>query len=274
MELWDEYDDDDITDLGACDCHVYLARVRPSLFQGMQVPDPSTIFGLRYDAPMAESLIRTSISQRIVNSPDGKAFVGGARFTVPSTKRVNGAAVRVTFYDRVFRGDVIVVDDKIIRDYDLPVRGRRDRLFAFDVKQILRVTGVDGNGNDVFYAYNVDYTLSVNGTPVAGTVQADGSVLLTPPEPMPLISDIEFVWVDGRGPVDGDQYAVEFISSPNYVVWDDVAARRATQNNDLPLMVMCVRRAYFNGAASGLDGISDRKAILGSPDENLDTSIQ
>jgi hypothetical protein len=256
------------------DCLYYQAHQSPDRYQGGPKLTSDAIHGYKYENPVACELIRTSINQRIIRTPEGRIFDGGASFSIPPiVMDDNGNVTRLVVYDRIFTGDVITVRNKPIRDYDVLTKGVRDQLFAFDVKSILKVVGLVA-GREQDFVYGTDYTLNADSQPIQGTVQTDGTVIFDFPDPMPIVSDIEVAWVSGHGPADKTSYTVEFTSNPNYVVWDDAARTRATEHNDLPKLVMCVRRAFFNPKGNAVDTVAERQPILNGRDDTYDQNLQ
>ncbi len=269
--VWTPEDVQSMLDEYGVTCLWFGARLSASLYQGNILTGGDSIYGFKYDAPQVQTLIRTSVRQRMEYGYEGVLPRGTVKFIIPNVQIVDGEVNPVPMWERVFRGDVIVVKDKPMRDFDVLVRGRRDKVFAFDVQKILYVTSTNAAGEEVQYEYGVDYTLQLNGVDIPGTEQTDGSILLTPPGTIPITSDIVFNWLSGgKEPKDGGQYVVEFTCSPNYVVYDDLANNRATEDGDLPKSVLCVRRAYFNQTPNPVDTVQERNPILGSPDNVID----
>ncbi len=101
-------------------------------------------------------------------------------------------------YDKVSRGDVMVIDGRSSRDNAILKRGTLDRLKAFDVT---RITQVAKNGT--FYRENIDFTF-------------DGTTI---------------TWLDDKGPATGDNYTVEFLGKPNYVVFEELPSDRGADDD-------------------------------------------
>ena len=222
-----------------------------------------SLFGYKYYDPVEVSLQRTSIHYKLISTDFGRMYEGGARITVPPVKKCKGVVVLVPMFETVFKGDIIVVKDKPIRDYDVLTKGKRDFIFAFDVKKILSVVSVDALGNEIKHAYTTDYILSINSVNPDVSIDADGVVTINPTVNMPVVSDVQIVWQSGgTSPRDGRDYNVEFMCSPNYVVNDDLANVRAVQNNDLPRTVMTVKRSYFLQKDNPIDGIPTQQPVL------------
>ena len=283
--IWLNSDTEDMMREFGVLCYYFESRIAPDQRYGQTLLSSDAIHGFRYNDPVEELLIRTSISQRIILSEHGRCYEGGARFTIPPTKLAEGAYVSVPMHERVFLGDVVVVKTKSMRDFDVLKKGFRDQLFAFDVKKILNIASVDGEGKEHVYSYGTDYTLIINGveativggdTPIGeggiGVIPASGKneveIIATQDK---ITSTILINWVDdGNHPAYGDYYTVEFLCSPNYVVFNYSDKVRATEDNDLPRTVMCVKRSYFNPVKPKMDEVDTKQEIMETPSEVYD----
>lgn len=266
-------------------CYYFESRIAPDQRFGLTELSSDAIHGFRYNDAVEEVLIRTSISQRIILSEHGRMYEGGARFTIPPVKLHDTEYVPVKMFERVFLGDVIVVKSKSMRDFDVLKKGFRDQLFAFDVKKILNIASVDVIGKEHVYSYGTDYTLIINGvtatvvegdTPIGeggiGVIPAGGNneveIVATQNK---IISTILINWIDGgNSPAYGDYYTAEFLCSPNYVVYNYSDKVRATEDDDLPRTVMCVKRAYFNPTKPKMDKVDTTQEIMETSSEVFD----
>jgi hypothetical protein len=280
--IFDDDDSEDVLETFGVDCIYFQARATSQLKQGVQKLDSDAILGMHYEQGVGARLVRTSISYHLINSEEGKIYKGGARFTIPQKKFINGVYVEQKVYERIFIGDVIVVMDKPIRDFDILQKGKRDKVFAFDVVKILNLTYSDVDKNPIYYKYNDDYKIKVNGTECTVIVNADGTVTIVNSETVqfgvnsnfPVVSQIEIEWQDGgKRPPENEQYVMEFLSSPNYIVFDNLAKPRATHDNDLPKMVMCVKRAFVNMTENPIDQALLRQPVLEQEDVSLDSNL-
>ena len=254
-------------------CLWYESRLSPQLRQGLTDLGADTIYGRKYNDPVDVRLMRSTINYRIVYAADGRIYEGGARFTIPPVVYVGKDTKRLEIYDRIFMGDVIVVKTKPIRDFDILRRGYRDTLFAFDVGEILSVVSTNVRGVETIHQYGVDYNLSVNGKTAVARVREDGTISITQTKTVPIVSELTVNWLNQTGakkPTEGAEYAVEFLCSPNYVVWDNLANIRATEENDLPKSVLCVRRAFFNQIQNPVDSVNKQQAVFGKKPQILD----
>ena len=287
--VWNDSDTEDMMREFGVQCLYFEARIAPDQRYGQTKLESDAIHGFRYNDPVEERLMRTSISQRIILSEHGRCYEGGARFTIPPVKLVDGTYQAVPIYERVFLGDVIVIKNKSMRDFDILKKGFRDQLFAFDVKKILNISAIDAEGIEHNYAYGTDYTLTINGveatiiegnTPIGeggfGVVLfgGTGEVELVTAQNDKIANTILIVWKDGGShPAYGNTYTVEFLCSPNYVVFNYSDKVRATEDNDLPRTVMCVKRAYFNPVKPKMDEVDTKQEILETSSEVYDEQL-
>ncbi len=258
------------------ECLWYQSKLSPELRHGLTMADADAIHGYKYDDPVQVRLIRTSVSYHIITRPAGKIYEGGARFSIPPVEWVEGEFKRLTIYDRIFKGDIIVIKNKPIRDFDVLTRGKKDVIFAFDVKSILSLVSVNAEKFELRYIYGTDYKIKVNGTEPTTVILSDGTVQISASADMPVVSDIEVEWLeteDSKAPAVGADYAVEFLCSPNYIVWEELAKARATEENDLPKMVMTVKRAFFNKLTNPIDTVDTKQDVFETNDRFLDNDL-
>lgn len=278
--LFDDSDNQDFLSEFAIDCYYHQGRLSAEMLNGVTKMNSGAIQGFRYSAPIEEKVIRQAIGYHIVNTPGGRIFEGGARFTIFPTYTDNNGDVRTSvIHERIFKGDILVPKSApgganvSIRDFDVLRKGKRDLIFAFDVKSILSVSSVAIDKSETLYRYGIDYTVRVNGTALPVSVLADGTVKLLAADPMPVISDVEVYWLSSAKPLDDQEYSVEFTCSPNYVIWDDMARPRATADNPLPKTVMAVKRAFFNQTENPIATADTEQPILDSFPTSQDITI-
>jgi hypothetical protein len=267
-------------------CYYFESRIAPDQRYGQTRLDSDAIHGFRYNDPVEERLMRTSINQRIIFSEQGRCYEGGAQFSIPPVKLLGNEYVPVEMYERIFLGDVIVIKSKSMRDFDVLKKGFRDQLFAFDVKKILNVASVDIEGKEHVYSYGTDYTLIINGK--EATITDDsvpigeggfGAILFGGKNEVEIVatqdkisSTILINWKDdGNSPAYGNYYTVEFLCSPNYVAFNYSDKERATEDNNLPKTVMCVKRAYFNPVKPKMDEVDTKEEIMATSSEVFDS---
>lgn len=165
--IWDEFDNEDMFDEFSTPFLWFQARQSPALRQGLNQLNTNSIYGYYYNPQVNADLVRTSINYHIVNSENGRIYKGGAKIQIPPTKYVNGSFIRLPIYDQIFKGDILVAVGKPIRDFDILTRGIRDKVFAFDIKQVLSVTSVNANKEEVFYYFGIDYLILMDGIVVS-----------------------------------------------------------------------------------------------------------
>lgn len=282
-EIWDDNDAEEMLEEFGVDCIYFQARQTTQLKHGVQRLDSDAILGFHYEQGIGARLIRTSVSYQIVNSEEGRIYKGGARFTIPQKKFVDGSFVEQKIYERVFIGDVIAVMDKPIRDFDVLQKGKRDRVFAFDITKIISVTRSDAAKNTVRYIYDEDYYIKVDGKVVNVIINDDGTISIVNNRTvkfginscLPITSLIDIIWQDdsGKKPPENEQYVIEFLSSPNYIVYDNLAKPRATHDNDLPKMIMSVKRAFVNTVENPIDQAPLRQEVLEEHDTSIDHEL-
>lgn len=119
-------------------------------------------------------------------------------------------------YDRVSRGDVMVIDARSRRDNAILKRGTLDRIKSFDVTRITQVAK-----DETFYRESIDFTF-------------DGSA---------------FTWLSGKGPATGENYIVEYLAKPNYVVFEELPTDRGADDDVIAKRIHLALRNY---AESGL----------------------
>ena len=117
-------------------------------------------------------------------------------------------------YNKVSRGDVFVVNKRMRREGEILKRGVEDTLSAFDVKRVLSVAK-----GDTVYKKGIDYSLS----------------------------GITINWLSGgNSPADGDYYTVEYLCKANYIVYNELAADRGTDDDEIPKRIHLALRQYSN----------------------------
>jgi len=181
----------------------------------------SCILGYYYETAQDIQGVRQRVSYKRTNSPSGVIFDGGAQFSIP--KFVD--SIEQPVWKRLAKGDVISVVDKFRRETEILKKGVHDKLFAFDVTEIISVT----QKNNVVYVQGRDFDL------VGATIAWRNDATITPAE----LSD----------------YVVEYTCNQQYVVWEDGAKDRGTIAEDLPRLVLCVLRRYISKDTNPIDSI-------------------
>jgi len=114
-------------------------------------------------------------------------------------------------YDRVSRGDVMVIDDRGRRDNAVLKRGTLDRIKSFNVTRITQVAK-----GETFYRENIDFTF-------------DGSII---------------TWLANKGPATGENYMVEYLAQPNYVVFEELPTDRGADTDIIAKRIHLALRNY------------------------------
>lgn len=128
---------------------------------------------------------------------------------------------QIELYNKVSRGDVFILDSRFRREGEILKKGEKDDLSAFDVQKIISVA----KGNTV-YKEGIDYTLS--GSTISWTV-------------------------GGSSPSSGDHYTVEYLCKINYIVYDELASDRGTEDDEIPKRIHLALRQYANNQPLPLD---------------------
>lgn len=205
----------------------YSGRVCSCVSENNGIPDVrcGCVLGYWYEAPETIHGIRTSVSYKFTNTPQGRIYDGGAQFTIPKYHKT----VLQNAHKKLSHGDIIVVPNKTRRETDILTKGVRDKILAFDVKEIISVSR-----QATVYVNGEDYT----------------------------INDTTIVWEeDGNSPADGESYTVEFICSQQYKVWEAGARDRGTDEEELPRMVVCVLRRYVTQSVNTFDEIDLQQSL-------------
>lgn len=197
--------------------------------------DPSCgcIQGYWYSTPESVIVMRQQVSTKILNTPNGIIYNGGAQITLPKFYLETEQLAHKT----LGRGDIFVAENKKKKETDILKRGTRDFLFAFDVDDILKVSR-----KSTAYVAGTDYTITKDqSTPVELT---------------------QIVWEVGHGPEEDEYYTVDFISRQQFKVWEDAGNDRGTDDDILPRKVMCVIRKYVETKVNNVDSIELQQKIF------------
>ncbi len=226
---------------------------------GVPLPNHTCNQGWYYDTVQIIEGIRTAINYKILASPQGRIYNGGATFTIP--KFDLGGNLQ-SAHSTIAHGDVLVLDNKTRRDTDVLQRGIRDFIYAFDVTQILSVYDSNNNkyveGTDfVWDNYPAKFGEAKFGQAVMGTDLIRPNLDLNS-----VVGGLSTItWLDGKGPADQTYYTVEFICKQQYRVWDDGGQDRGTDDDELPKKVLCVLRRYVNPTENPADNVDVNQAI-------------
>ena len=114
-------------------------------------------------------------------------------------------------YNKVSRGDVFTVEDRLRRDGDLLRKGVRDTIHAFDVQRILSVS-IRGT----VYKESIDFTHS----------------------------NRVITWLGNGSPADDTDYTVEHLCRQNYIVYDELASDRGSDTDFVAKRIHLALRTY------------------------------
>ncbi|MDQ7818667.1 MAG: hypothetical protein RDU14_16700 [Melioribacteraceae bacterium] len=197
---------------------------------GNFLPDHTCNHGFYFGTAQTIIVIKTQFNEKFLNSQQGVIFNGGAQFTIP---KLNLAGVEQPAWKTIAHGDVLASLTKIRRDTDILLRGTRDKIYAFDVKEVLTVSR-----GATIYTPITDYTVSEQ------TFDAGKLTVIN------WVTDAQQVV---HGPATGEAYAVEFTCLHQFKVWDEAAMDRGTDTDDLPRKIKCVLRRFTNPEKTAYD---------------------
>lgn len=197
---------------------------------GSFLPNHTCNHGFYFGSPETISVIKTQFNEKFLNSQQGVIFQGGAQFTVP---KFDLGGVEQRAWTTLAHGDVLASLTKIRRNTDILRRGVRDKIYAFDVKDILTVS----QGTTI-YVSGVDYEASE---------QTFDAGKLT------VISWLLDEHSNQLGPANSETYAVEFTCLHQFKVWDEAAMDRGTDTDELPRKIKCVLRRFTNPEKTAYD---------------------
>ena len=197
---------------------------------GAYLPDHTCDHGFYYGDAQLITVVKTQFNEKFLNSQQGVIFQGGAQFTVP---KFNLDGEEQQAWTTLAHGDVLASLTKIRRDTDVLKRGIRDKIYAFDVKDVLTVS----RGTTI-YVQGTDYSVSTE------TFDAGKLTIINW-----LLDDAH----NQLGPAMNETYAVEFTCLHQFKVWDEAAMDRGTDTDDLPRKIKCVLRRFTNPEKTAYD---------------------
>jgi len=212
--------------------------------------------GYRYSEPETISGIRTNVKHRYSNTPQGIIFNGDAQFTIP--KRISTGEEQKA-YKTLAHGDIISVVGKYKRDTDILRRDIKDKLSAFDVTEILKVSK-----KDKVYIPDVDYIVVGYNLPYLVNDLNNRLILTEKNEPI-LLSEVlktidretKILWLqDGEHPEPDEYFTVEFTCEQQYKVWEDGTKDRGTSADEMPRKIIAVIRRYVNPDSNPMDNVN------------------
>jgi len=204
---------------------IYFSKLCTCMANNNGVPDPNCRickYGFIYDEKNPEEieLIRTAVRMHGINERMAFLYEGGCRITI--FKKDLMKHVVHSAYNNITKGDVIVINTDERRDRDFCKLGSKDTLLAFDVKRVISVSETSKDlTKETIFRLGEDYEVIIESG--VATIK----------------------WLD-EGNKPDSFYAVDFVSGVNYLVWDDLAKDRGGSDSELPKMVMCRLRPYYD----------------------------
>lgn len=125
--------------------------------------------------------------------------------------RSTAKAQYIPLYDKISRGDIVVLNGRTRRDGTICKRGTLDRVKAFNITRIISVFALG-----VEYREHIDFTFS-------------GQIV---------------TWLGGKGPATGASYTVEFLGKPNYQVYEELPMDRGSDTDIIAKRVLMQLRNY------------------------------
>jgi len=204
---------------------VYFSRVCSCAGSNNMQYDPRCplcVYGNIYETEPEKILVtRTSMKlDRSVNERMYNLYMGGARITVykySPTNEVNRA------YKYLSQYDVVVVPKDIRSNNSVNVYGKKDQLYCYNVTEVESVSSIEYSEDQIkyerIYRKGVDYKVKITSA----------------------ITTIEWI---GDHPT--SFYIVRYLSSVNYLVWEDNPKMRGGSDSEDPRVVYCTLRPYFD----------------------------
>lgn len=211
---------------GEPNAHVHFSRVCSCVAANNMAYDPRCnlcVYGNIYNPTPEEVLVtRTAMKiDRSVNERMYNFYMGGARITF---YKYDLAGKAVNAYKYISQYDIVVVPGDIRSNNSANVYGKKDQLYCFDVTEIESVSSIEPDENGVkyekMYKEGLDY-------------QAEKRTDIT-----------TIKWLGDNHPT--DYYTVRYLSSVNYLVWEDNPKMRGGSDSEDPRVVYCTLRPYFD----------------------------
>lgn len=201
---------------------VYFSRVCSCVPANQMRPDPKCkvcTYGQVYDK-VPEQILMTQTSMKLDRSVNDKMYnfyMGGARITI---YKYDKALNPYKAYKSLSQYDIIVVPTDIRSNISANIYKVKDSLLNFNVTEVESVSSIE-NDTDTIYREGTDYTVELTDA----------------------ISRI--VWIDG-GNHPKEHYTVRYLSSVNFLVWEDNPKKRGAADGEDPRVVYCTLRPYYD----------------------------
>ncbi len=217
----------DVMTLYGLDVWYYHAKLCSCVGENNGVPDSSDNceMGYRYNPREQIRLTRTGTDKKTLNMPAGQIPDGAIVLSLPKywKKKLQNAWITAA------HGDVFSLIGKSQISTDILRYGVRDKVFAFDIQEILSVT--------------VKNTTFIQGTDY-------------------ILQDRTITWTeDGNKPDDGAAYCVEFLCNRQYIIYDKDAFDRGGEGDDLPRKINAVIRQYVNPDSNPIDAVDTKEYL-------------
>lgn len=209
----------DVMSIYGLSAKYYHARLCSCVGENNGVPLASDDceMGFRYADSEDIQVIRTNTQRSVANTPAGLIYDASIVITVP---KYYGTTYQKA-WEVLGHGDIFLFPNKIQVMTDILKKGSRDKIFAFDVKEVLSVSV-----RNTIFTRGVDYTLD----------------------------DRTIVWSDEAQIDNGQPYSVEFKCSQQYRVFQQEPFDRGAEGDDLPRKVNAVIRRYISDDINPIDG--------------------
>jgi hypothetical protein len=167
--------------------------------------------GYRYKAPILFYGIKTNRKAKYDKSVGAYIYDSSAQLTIPRYYLNKIQPI----WQLITHGDIISIPGKTMVRTDLLTKGTRDKIFNFDLKEILQVSRLE----TIFNLYD-DYTIDL------------------------VTREIHWNPDSANIPDDGQSYSIKYICTQQYIVFEDEPFDRGGDGEDLPRKLQLVIRKY------------------------------
>ena len=202
---------------------IYFSRLCSCVAANEMRPDPKCklcVYGNIYDK-IPEKVLVTQTAMKLDRSTNERMYnfyMGGARITIYKYD-FDGKAYRA--YKSLSQYDVIVIPTDIRTNTSANIIGVKDDLLNFNVTEIESVSSIEGDPKeDITYQQGVDFNVDLTD------------------------AITKIVWIGDKRP--SKYYTVRYLSSVNFLVWEDNPKKRGASDGEDPRVVYCTLRPYFD----------------------------
>jgi len=210
---------------GEPNADVYFSRVCGCVAANNMQYDPRCplcVYGNIYE-PSPEKILVTRTSMKLdrsVNERMYNLYMGGARITI---YKYDLSSNPVKAHKYLSQYDVIVMPKDIRLNNSGNIYGKKDQLYCYNVTEVESVSSLeydaDNKQYEKVYKNDIDYKVKIESA----------------------ITTIEWI---GEHPT--NFYTVRYLSSVNYLVWEDNPKMRGGSDSEDPRVVYCTLRPYFD----------------------------